>query len=336
MNKLIAILLLSTVTCFGGSKFVNGKFVSGAIPFLPPPPDLLINGTNLILAANATYIYSTITMTNGGSITIADTNVIGWTVIICNNIKTYGTTGRTINTGYVTVWEQNSPVVNKTAADGTSLSSTYQPHVIGPEGFAGGQGGNGGDTDFEFGGGNGGNGISEYSSEVVYGGIGGSAFTAIPYGLDGNDYTGTATETCPDSFFGSSGGGGAAGLSRNFLYLSVKQSVTGVCVVLSGGQEGAYGGNAGSLFNYGLVQDLVMGYGGSGGTGGNGGVVVLRKPALSTYPTVGSIVGGAAGTGGNGPTDVIYNAICGGFFGGSNGLDGYAGNDGSVTILTSL
>ena len=34
MNKLIAILLLSTVTCFGGSKFVRGNFVSGAMPYI--------------------------------------------------------------------------------------------------------------------------------------------------------------------------------------------------------------------------------------------------------------------------------------------------------------
>tara|TARA_R110000868_G_scaffold245626_2_gene502167 strand:+ start:1010 stop:1813 length:804 start_codon:yes stop_codon:yes gene_type:complete len=43
MNKLIAILLLSTVTCFGGSKFVSGKFVKGAMPFLPPSSNGLLN-----------------------------------------------------------------------------------------------------------------------------------------------------------------------------------------------------------------------------------------------------------------------------------------------------
>ena len=42
MNKLIAILLLSTVTCFGGSKFVRGKFVSGAMPYLYVPLPLPI------------------------------------------------------------------------------------------------------------------------------------------------------------------------------------------------------------------------------------------------------------------------------------------------------
>lgn len=34
MNKLIAILLLSTVTCFADNKFVRGKFVSGAMPYV--------------------------------------------------------------------------------------------------------------------------------------------------------------------------------------------------------------------------------------------------------------------------------------------------------------
>jgi len=37
MNKLIAIILLSTVACFGGSKFVRGKFVSGAMPYIYVP-----------------------------------------------------------------------------------------------------------------------------------------------------------------------------------------------------------------------------------------------------------------------------------------------------------
>tara|TARA_R110000868_G_scaffold33169_1_gene120759 strand:+ start:151 stop:957 length:807 start_codon:yes stop_codon:yes gene_type:complete len=45
MNKLIAILLLSTVTCFGDSKFVRGKFVSGAMPYayVAPPSNGLLN-----------------------------------------------------------------------------------------------------------------------------------------------------------------------------------------------------------------------------------------------------------------------------------------------------
>jgi len=44
MNKLIAILLLSTVACFGGSKFVSGKFVNGAMPFpyIPAPSNGLL------------------------------------------------------------------------------------------------------------------------------------------------------------------------------------------------------------------------------------------------------------------------------------------------------
>jgi hypothetical protein len=43
MNKLIAILLLSTVACFGGNKFVRGKFVNGAMPFPRPPSNGLLN-----------------------------------------------------------------------------------------------------------------------------------------------------------------------------------------------------------------------------------------------------------------------------------------------------
>jgi len=44
MNKLIAILLLSTVACFGGSKFVRGKFVHGAMPYIYVPPNPYTNG----------------------------------------------------------------------------------------------------------------------------------------------------------------------------------------------------------------------------------------------------------------------------------------------------
>jgi Concanavalin A-like lectin/glucanases superfamily len=38
MNKLIVILLLSTVTCFADNKFVRGKFVSGAMPYVSSLP----------------------------------------------------------------------------------------------------------------------------------------------------------------------------------------------------------------------------------------------------------------------------------------------------------
>jgi hypothetical protein len=41
MKKIFAILLLSIVTCFAGNRFVSGKFVGGAIPYIPIPPSLL-------------------------------------------------------------------------------------------------------------------------------------------------------------------------------------------------------------------------------------------------------------------------------------------------------
>jgi hypothetical protein len=45
MKKLFAILLLLTVTCFADNKFVSGKFVSGAMPYLyVAPTNGLLNG----------------------------------------------------------------------------------------------------------------------------------------------------------------------------------------------------------------------------------------------------------------------------------------------------
>tara|TARA_R110000868_G_scaffold242367_2_gene497866 strand:- start:616 stop:1467 length:852 start_codon:yes stop_codon:yes gene_type:complete len=50
MKKIFAILLLSIVTCFAGNRFVGGKFVSGAMPYVYTAPVALVplfayNGT---------------------------------------------------------------------------------------------------------------------------------------------------------------------------------------------------------------------------------------------------------------------------------------------------
>ena len=264
MNKLIAILLLLTVTCFGGSKFVSGKFVSGAMP--TPPivyPDLVVNSTNAIFTAGVTYQYNNIILTNGGDIIIDNGDGVPvWTVIVCNNLKMYS--GSLINLPDVTVWNQSSPTIATNAIDGQSLSAVYQPHVLGTG--AAGAGGFGGDSNdyiggnsSEFHGGYGGAGYAYYQGIGLNGGVGGD----FGGGYNGEVYNGTASETCPDSLYSPGGGGGAGGYSKNFLYLRVKVATfySGNAAIIADGINGYQGGNAGDVYNLGNVEDLIMGKG---------------------------------------------------------------------------
>jgi len=68
MNKLIVILLLSTVACFADNKFVRGKFVAGAMPYIVPQNGLLnslqaywkleeSNGQNRVSQVNANNVF---------------------------------------------------------------------------------------------------------------------------------------------------------------------------------------------------------------------------------------------------------------------------------------
>ncbi|MEI6195396.1 MAG: hypothetical protein WCS42_13810, partial [Verrucomicrobiota bacterium] len=61
MNNVFLILLLAASTCLGGNTFVGGKFVSGAMPFIPAPA----NG----LLANITAYYP---MDDSGAVSLED------------------------------------------------------------------------------------------------------------------------------------------------------------------------------------------------------------------------------------------------------------------------
>tara|TARA_R110000868_G_C10828439_1_gene759182 strand:- start:212 stop:1222 length:1011 start_codon:yes stop_codon:yes gene_type:complete len=336
MNKLIAILLLSTVTCFGGSKFVSGNFVRGAMPAPIVYPDLIVNGTTLTIAANATYNYNNIILTNGGILQIANTNVLGWTIINCNKLKVYS--GSVIIGGYFTKWDQSSPTVTKTAPDGTLLSAVFQPHTLNTGGIAGGAGGAdgaSGDPNYsatEFNGASGGDGNCDYAVGTLLGGAAGTVSNSGDGGF-GQSF-GNYSTTCGYYLNGSGGGGGRAGYSSEFIYLNIKQyfepSIN--TIVQLGGEKGYTGGDSGDC-NFANLDYFYMGYGGGGGAGGNGGALVVRKPTEATINC--EVYEGDVGEPGY-PGLSDYYGVCYDSGGGGSGETGQPGIAGSLTFLNSL
>jgi len=336
MNKLIAILLLSTVTCFADNKFVRGKFVSGAMPAPIVYPDLIVNGTTLYLAANATYNYNNIILTNGGILWIANTNVLGWTIINCNNLKVYS--GSAIIGGYFTTWNQSSPTITKTAPDGTFLSAVFQPHSLNENGHAGGSGGAPGNgivvypASAEFDGGTGGDGDCDYSVGTLSGGTAGTVSNSGNGGSGQSFFVGGTT--CGYYLYGSGGGGGRGGYSGEFIYLNIKQyfepSINTIVQLV--GENGHTGGDSGDCY-FDNLDYFYGGSGGDGGAGGNGGVLVVRKPieAIISCEVYEGDVGDGGLVGWTEFTHTCYEDLSG-----SNGQTGNTGNAGTVTFLNSL
>jgi hypothetical protein len=335
MNKLITILLLSTVTCFADNKFVRGKFVSGAMPlYVAPLPDLIANGVNIELAVGGTYQYNNIIITNFGSIQIVG-NSVQWTTIICNNLKVYDMGGENFTGIYLNpVTYYYATNVTKTAVDGQYLSASLPAHAVNPNGMAGGDGGfstySDGYSAYLQTGGNGGEGYDAYNNTQIGPSSGG--------GWGGNgmylDYYPVADTTCGYNFYNAGGGGGGGGISKGLLYLRVKSTFTdtsgGLVSIDATGQGGGNGADTAESFidNADYIYDS---NGGDGGAGGSGGVVVQRI-ANGTYMNA-FVDGGTGGLGGI-LIQVSYNNACIGQYGGNPGNDGFDGNAGTSTHIT--
>jgi hypothetical protein len=334
MNKLITILLISTVTCFGGSKFVRGKFVSGAMPlYVPPLPDLIANGVNIELAVGGTYQYNNIIITNFGSIQIVG-NSVQWTTIICNNLKVYDAGGENSTGIYLNpITYYNATNVTKTAVDGQYLSASLPAHALNPNGMAGGNGGDSGYNDGNIAylqtGGKGGEGYDFYEGLIVGSSYGGDWGNPGSYATYSDQNT-----TCGYDFFNAGGGGGGGGISKGLLYLRVKSTFTdtsgGLVSIDAIGNSGGNGADTSESIIY-NADYVVDANGGDGGAGGNGGVVVQRI-ANGTY--MNAFVDAGAGGAGGMLIQVTYNAACVGTTGGNPGNDGFYGNAGTSTHIT--
>jgi hypothetical protein len=333
MNKLIVILLLSTVTCFGDSKFVSGKFVSGAMPYIAPPlPDFIVSGasgTISNLTAGGTYQFNRVIITNANSLTLLG-DTLKWTTIICDTLIMDVGSHIYVNlvTNYTTV------TIATNAIDGQALSGTLSAHILSPSGYAGGLGGDGGYTAAilppgGFTGGIGGDGYDSDSASSIFGGTGGVVKNNT--GNSGNYYF-SGSASCGNDIYGSGGGGGGGGRSAGFLYLRVKNSISiaSTNAIIATGENGGNGGNGGNIVVSDTVGNFHGGNGGNGGQAGNGGTVVFRGPTASSAKVlVGSVAGGFGG--GFSYGDIA--TTCYTFVDGSIGSDGSAGNAGTVTII---
>ena len=339
MNKLITILLLSTVTCFADNKFVSGMFVSGAMPlYVAQLPDLIANTTNINLVVGGTYQYNNIIITNGGSITITG-NTNQWTTIICNNLKVYDNRGRTYDGIIVNkMTYYYGMTVTKTAIDGQYLSASLFTHTLNANGCAGGNGGGNviadGTNPYLQVGGDGAQGL-DYYADTGDGGYFGPSY--------GGDWGATAptvswsdqSSTCGYDFVNAGGGGGGGGISSGLLYLRIKSAFTdtssGAIKINAVGGSGGNGGGTG-LCDIDSVDNIWESNAGDGGAGGSGGVVVQRS-ANGVYMST-SVDAGAGGYGGL-LNYVNYGGnLCQSDTGGNQGNDGVAGWAGTSTHIT--
>lgn len=333
MNKLIAILLLSTVTCFADNKFVSGKFVSGAMPYVVPPlPDFIVSGasgTISNLTAGETYQFNRVIITNANSLTLLG-DTLKWTTIICNTLIM--DVGSHIYVNLVTNY--TAVIIATNAIDGQALSGTLLAHILSPNGYAGGLGGDGGYTaailpSGNFNGGTGGNGYDSQYSVSILGGIGGAV--ANNTGNPGDSYN-SGSASCATDIYASGGGGGGGGRSAGFLYLRVKNSISIAAnnAIVATGETGGNGGNGGSIVVNDTIGNFYGGTGGDGGQAGNGGTVVFRGPTASSAKV---LVGSVAGGFGGGFSSGDIGTTCNNYVDGSIGSDGSAGNPGTVTVI---
>ena len=120
MNKLIAILLFSTVTCFGGSKFVRGKFVIGSMPYVSLPSNNLLNSLQAYWKLDETG--------GGGSSRISQVNNVQ--TMLSDPLNDFGvqssTSGKILNCAEGNYYSNPDVLYNETAqAINTTLNWSF-------------------------------------------------------------------------------------------------------------------------------------------------------------------------------------------------------------------
>lgn len=321
-------LFLATQVCF------SPKLPAASFPFsfwqttstaFPSGKDgaLSINGTTVFLAAGSVKDYSSISITNGGSLNITGPSA-AWTILGCSGNFTIDSTSNIVsNTNGII-----SGTTTATTPDGHALS--YTINVIG---IGGGYGGDGYEIPGASNSGNGGGGgglAPGDDASTIKGGNGGANGTglvatgAVNFGDMGDDAFDDNQVTNPA--YGGGGGGGGRGYNGGGLSITVggTVSLTGSARIHVYGQEGGPGGAGGSATSNSFSAG---GGGGGGGNGGSGGKIDFRWKGVGTNPTPFCVVnGGAAGGGGGGGS--------GGDQGGFPGGSGDPGANGSLVLST--
>ena len=376
MNKIL-LYLLFTCSCYaggqGGRITISGgtldatRVNSGKISYIgytqPISNDTtVVNGQTLVLQAGNIYVFTNLTINDGGTIQITNTTgtTPAWTQIICTNFTgTASTIANKIITDTFQWRSLTSLIAVLDGFDGFKTNMTYPALTltsgnggVGGSGttfgtgtiYGGGGGGSGYDWANDAGsgflnrgiftGGKGGSGYSVSLANNISGGAGGIDFGAVgstPATV--NDTSGFAGDTTS----GAGGGGGTPGLSSGLLYMRVLGTTTtsaNVVIRASGGKGGA-GGNGGSAVNTSVNAVFVGGGGGGGGgRGGNSGNIIFRYSGsvVGALPSLNVSAIGTGGTGGSGGAATAFGL--GTAIAGSTGTAGGIGTAGTATTIT--
>lgn len=318
-----------------------------SLPVWPTGADgaLVVNATTVTLPNGAVKDYSSITISNGGTLEILPGPL--WTILGClGNLSI----DNAATSSHILVDPDGATigVSNRTAPDGYPLVSSRNQ----AEGGKGGDsytnfGGLGGSAMYGNGGGGGGNGIGADGgpsaggdgAESLHSDPGGSG-APINGGNGGEGATDDQTAAPGTSAYGAGGGGGSRGKNAGLLYMKVGGSVnvttggTVFPIVIRGDNGGSGGGGGGGYTVDDASGVTAIGGGGAGGGGGGcGGKAVFRWKGIGTNPnTIIDTTHGDAGSPGGG--GAAATTLSGTATNGNDGEPAAGGDAGTTTVAT--
>ena len=353
--RAFCLLILLFVSSIAYSNH-GGLFFHSAMKWPTTKPDLgnlIISSSQTVnIAGGQTYIYHSITIQSGGTLTVNPGNNSQPTIL---GVKTLFINDGTVNannstyTGLVSATAPDSTLISYTVsqasggsggAGGNGDANTGYPNYAG--GSGGGQcngngGGGGAGSHSRYGqGGNGGDGCSNGGSAIGRaagygsgpGGIGNTGYggdASVVTGGQGGGGGGGAGLSGTFST-GAAGGGGARGNQGQVLFIS-SRSIAGAGVFNLNGSSGGNGGNGAT----GAWDGGGGGGTGGGGAGGSGGYLFVKATVANTFSGSVNVSPGSGGIAGQSPGAAVYYcpSVCNWGRVGNIGTTGASGSAGT-------